>query len=172
MNAFKILVISIFFFCLCACDDISTNGGSSNIDTTTVKAQVSTTPTKKNADAPISIEAIEKSGQVVSVTTFNNEIKSAQDSDWTKSPVLVALKFGGESMDCRKKTIDLESASGENFNQLLVTITEDGLLDDSFKGSMLIMRLSNNNGLWQIKKATRAWNCYRGHKEFNSEPCN
>ncbi len=174
MHSLKILFFSFLFIYLSACDVSTTEGGSTTIDTTTVKAQVSTSANKEEKKPSNSIASIEKNGQVVAVTTFNNEIKSAQKegSEWTQSPVLVALKFGGESMDCRKKTIDLEAPNGENFDQLLVTIKDDGLLDDSVKGSMLIMRLEKANGLWQISKATRSWNCYRGHKDFNAEPCN
>jgi len=148
------------------------------VDTTkTITAQLNT-PDAKEASVDQneqSIEELEKVGQVMAVSSFNRKIANGTSlgADWTSSPILVALKFAGEDMDCRKKTIDIEAPSAEDYDNLTVKITDEGYLDDSIAGGLIILRMEKKEGVWEIKKATQCWKCWkgRGHQDFSSEPC-
>ena len=168
-----LIVLCLFLF---SCDEVATTSDEQS-NTSTVNAQV-TTPVKPEAKGPdakvVKPEQLEKEGQVVAFSSFNTKVQQASSEEWVKSPFQVALKFGGDQMFARKKVISAESLSGgETFDKLLVTIEEEGLLDDSIKGSMLILRLEQKGELWLVNKATRVWKCWpnRGHVEYNSEPC-
>ncbi len=170
------LILFIFCFFVCSCDEVATTSND-QANTSTVNAQV-TPPEKPAPKSPaakvVKPEQLEREGQVVAFSSFNTKVQQASSEEWVKSPFQVALKFGGDQMFARKKVISAESLSGgEVFNKLLVTIEEEGLLDDSIKGSMLILRLEQKGELWLVNKATRVWKCWpnRGHVEYNSEPC-
>jgi len=161
-------------FCLCilslsflACDEITESGSS-----TTTQSGVANQPTPEtNAKSALKLE---KLGQVVSCTSINKKIAEAGDATWVNSPFQVALQFAGDQMESRKKVVSAESTiSGERFDELIVTVEEEGLLDDSIGGSMLIMRMEKKGATWEVTKASRVWKCWpgRGHVQYNSKPC-
>ena len=165
-----ILWLFVLSFSILSCDEIADNG---NTETKNAQAGVtSQTPSKTNTE--ISPQKLEKLGQVVSCNAINKKIAEAADATWTKSPFQVALKFAGDQMESRKKVIVAESLSGgENFDQLIITVEEDGLLDDSVGGSMLILRMEKKGTTWDVTKASKVWKCWpgRGHVGYSSEPC-
>lgn len=122
----------------------------------------------------VDIEAVEQKGQTMSFSDFNQEVvlAMAQKAAWVNSPLLLALKFVGADMETRKKSISVEKLDAAN--QVRVTIQDDGYLDDSIRGGIVILRMAKSDQLWQIKKASQAWNCWqgRGHEDFSTEPCN
>ena len=171
----SILPLFMLCFFIISCDEVVDNG-SSNMNTSTVNAQVNEPQPSppKGQVTTISPKDLEKVGQVVSCSSINKKIKEAVNAAWVSSPFQVALKFGGDQMEARKKVISAESLSGgERFDKLLVTIEEEGLLDDSISGSMLILRMERKGAVWNVNKATRVWKCWpnRGHVVYNSTPC-
>ncbi len=92
---------------------------------------------------------------------------------WTRSPLLVTLKFLGETCSCSSRRIDLKSTP-ERFADATVTMTDQGYLDDSVRGYQYHVVLAKlPGGPWQLRRATRAWNCWRGrgHEGFSTELC-
>lgn len=177
------LLVSFLFLFFLACEPSSSSNssyqeGEAQKDTNTIgntnkQPAKKTVPVNKKPD----LGDLEKVGQTMSTTKFNEEIATARESgkEWTGSPITVALKFAGEGLDSRKKSIDIESLSGgEVFNKVVVSITEDGFLDDSIRGAMVILRMEENNGFWSITSAKKVWRCWenRGHTAYNSDPCN
>lgn len=159
------------------CDDAGTSNVQQHIDTTkTIGSQVNPPSAATTTAQKVDTYAIEQKGQTMAVSSFNQSVVAAmsKEESWVNSPILVALKFCGEDMECRKKSIELESTKpGESFDDLRVVITEEGYLDDSLNGSMVILQVSKTGGMWQIKKATQAWTCRqgRGHVDYSAEPC-
>lgn len=177
MKCASFLFISLFFLVFSACEPTGSSSNSGGTDTDTTTAPVSPEPEKT---VPVNVKPniadLEKVGQTMSVAAFNDEVAKGRENGaaWTGSPLTVALKFAGEGFDCRKKNVDVESLSGgEVFDKVLVSITEDGFLDDSLRGSMVILRMEQVNGFWKITSAKKVWRCWenRGHTAFNSEPC-
>ena len=168
----KLLLPLALLVLFCACDPAS----PPSEQPPTANGQVSPPPTQETTTEQ-SPEEIEAGGQVVSFSEFNSEIADARENgeSWTGSPLSIALEFVGAAMESREKAVHAKSLSGgESFNKVLVSVMEDGYLDDSLRGSMTILRMENNNGYWQITSAKKAWRCWegRGHERYSSEPCN
>ena len=157
----RLLIVLCFPLMLFSCEEVSEQSVTSPISST----QPST---------PLELE---KTGQVMAFSSFNTLVRSAseQNAKWTKSPLIVALHFTGSDMTSKNKKVTAESLSGgESFDKVLVSVEEDGLLDDSIRGTITILRLELIDSVWQISKATRLWKCWkdRGHETYSTEPCN
>ncbi|MCA9779310.1 MAG: hypothetical protein KC800_21435 [Candidatus Eremiobacteraeota bacterium] len=111
----------------------------------------------------------------LSVETFNAqtaEAHSTGSADWPQSCLLVALRFVGDRDVC-SRTIEI-SSKPERFEQAEVTITEEGLLDDSVDGHRHRLTLhKTSEGYWVLDSAQRSWKCVsgRGHTGYSCEPC-
>ncbi len=166
----KLFWLCILCFSILSCDEIADSGNAG-----TVNAQAGTssqTPSTTKTD--ISPQKLEKVGQVISCSSINKKIEDAAGTEWVSSPFQVALQFAGDKMESRKKVVAAESLSGgENFDTLIVTVEEDGLLDDSVGASMLILRMNKKGPAWEVTKASKVWKCWpgRGHVGYSSEPC-
>ena len=89
----------------------------------------------------------------------------------TTDPVLVALKEIGVSSESRKVTIVREIT---NLNQAIVTITREGIQDDSIGGFRSRVTLQKDgNGDWIIKAIQRSQKCQpgRGSQTYGSSSC-
>jgi hypothetical protein len=96
---------------------------------------------------------------------------ASKGESWARSAILVALKLVGEEIECSSRVIEVKSPP-EEFASATITITDQGLLDDSVKGYKYRLRLEKRpDRTWRITEALKAWNCYRGHKDFSTEPC-
>ncbi len=181
MKYATLLLCSICFL-LAACTDPTPATSTASENTVNEPAPVNVPINQPGPDtAPKGItmndlQAWEKSGQVMAFSSFNTELKKAHKdgADWTKSPLLVALQFAGPEMSSRVKTVRAESTSGgESFTKLLVYVEEDGYLDDSVRGRMILLRMESTGQQWQLTKATQVWKCWknRGHEDYSSTPC-
>ncbi len=117
-------------------------------------------------------------GKELNVDAFNKSIIVADDAkdNWVTSPFLIALQYTSDQLESESKKIEVIAAGPESQNEIILTITEDGLLDDSVKGSLTILKLLRANNLWQIEKAGQLWECWPDRnglaKGFSTEPCN
>ncbi len=168
----------IFLLTFLACETSGTNSGNSkpNAGTDSKPPITNTLGETVPINQKPGLADLEKVAQVMSTSNFNEEAAAARENgeSWTGSPITVALRFAGEEFDSRTKNIDVESLSGgESFDKVLISITEDGFLDDSIRGSMVILRMESVNGFWNITSAKKVWRCWenRGHVAYNSEPC-
>ncbi len=113
----------------------------------------------------------------LNVDAFNKSIIVADDAKegWAKSPFMIALEYTGDQLESESKKIEVVAPGPENRDQVIITITEDGLLDDAMKGSLTILKLLQKNNLWQIEKAGQLWECWpdrsKSPKGFSTEPC-
>jgi len=116
-------------------------------------------------------------GQKLNVDAFNKSIIVADDAkdDWVFSPFLIALQYTSDQLESASKKIEVVAAGPESQDEIIVTITEDGLLDDAMKGTLTILKLLRKDKLWQIEKAGQLWECWPGRNEgkqgFSTEPC-
>jgi len=164
----KLFWLCILCFSIISCDEIANSGNSGN-GKQGVSGQTPPATTRN-----ISPQELEKLGQVVSTSSINTKMADAGNATWVSSPFQIALQFAGDQIESRKKVVTAESFSGgENFDKLIVTVEEEGLLDDSVKGTMLILRMEKKGSAWEVTKASRVWRCWpgRGHVSFSSEAC-
>jgi hypothetical protein len=109
----------------------------------------------------------------IAVAGFN-EYAERDDAAWTRSPLLVAVRFLGlESRQAAKASIDVET-SPEGGDEASVTVTLDGLLDDSVRGVRTFLTLDRQaEGSWRLRSARQQQRCWpkRGHQGFSTARC-
>lgn len=121
-------------------------------------------------------EQTELLGKTLDFEEFNEKVKAAHQGkeEWVSSPLSVTLKFTGADMDSNIKSVrSRKLGPGESIQDVIVTVEEEGLMDDSVSGSITMVRMKKEEDVWQIYKATRAWKCWkgRGHETYSGEPC-
>ena len=109
----------------------------------------------------------------IAVTEFNQYVERA-DAAWTRSPLLLTIEFLRiESPEAATTAIDLET-SPEGANEASVTVTLDGLLDDSVRSVRTFLTvLRQPDETWRLKSARREQRCWpdHGHQNFSPAPC-
>jgi hypothetical protein len=115
---------------------------------------------------------------VISVTEFT-EYQDATDPAWADSPARIALEFLdlGDPSDPDQgafTTTVVQEASPEGGEQAEVTVTLEGLLDDSVQAIRYALKFQKDaDGAWRLASATWAQRCApgRGHQDFSLELC-
>ena len=101
------------------------------------------------------------------------DASAARGAAWTKDPLRIALTLldAGDAPEVRLERRD-ESAEGAE--RTTVTLTEDGLADDSVRGSRseLVMTLQED-GSWRVESFERGYRCWRGEntENYTAESC-
>jgi hypothetical protein len=72
--------------------------------------------------------------------------------------------------------VDIELLSGPNVeapDQVMVTVTAGGLLDDSVAGIRYRFDIELQNGQWEIQRAGQQFRCQpgRGHQDWSDDTC-
>ena len=109
----------------------------------------------------------------MTVARFNDYVESS-DAAWTRSPLLMAIEFLDVAIpEAARTSIDLER-SGEGEDEASVTVTLDGLLDDSVRSVRTVLALERQaDETWRLRSARREQRCWpeRGHEEWSPAPC-
>lgn len=101
--------------------------------------------------------------------SFQDEV----DARWERSPVLLAGEFLRlDESDAFRTSVDAD-AGPEATGPATVTVTLDGLQDDSVAAERYVLELSRSDDAWALESATWAQRCQagRGHQAFTPEPC-
>jgi hypothetical protein len=102
---------------------------------------------------------------------FNAWIDGASHPD--DLPRLLTQAFA--NTEARNVSFAVNYASGEAPVAATVTVTLDGLLDDSVRGEehVLAFRRDPESRRWRLDKATSKVRCHpgRGHADFSTAPC-
>jgi hypothetical protein len=115
---------------------------------------------------------------VISVTEFT-EYQDASDPNWADSPARIALEFldlgdpSGPDQGAFTTTV-IQEANPEGGEQAEVTVTLEGLLDDSVQAIRYVLKFQKDaDGAWRLASATWAQRCApgRGHQDFSTELC-
>jgi len=174
-NAILLITFLAFFV---SCEETTVgNNSNTNIVATDVPPNNKSSNTEENDpnnDIDVKVEGLGKDLDFSEFNTLILESKKAGE-EWVASPLSIMLKFTGAGMDSNVKSIRSKKLSpGESINEVMVTVEEDGLMDDSVSGTMSFLRMKKTDGVWQVYKATQAWKCWkgRGHETYGVEPCN
>lgn len=108
-----------------------------------------------------------------------NEYVDATGPEWAESPARMALEFldlGDPSdPDTGAFTVTVvQEASPEGGDRAEVTVTMEGLLDDSVQAVRYVLRFQKGGqDSWTLGSATWSQQCApgRGHQDFGLEPC-
>jgi hypothetical protein len=115
---------------------------------------------------------------MISVAAFNEHV-DVTDPAWEDSPARIALAFLdlGDPSDPDRgafTTTMLREANPESGDRAEVTVTLEGLFDDSVQAVRYVLRFQKDgDGSWTLASATWAQRCApgRGHQDFGLEPC-
>jgi len=111
---------------------------------------------------------------IIDPAAFNKSVISAWGESWTSDPVTVSLKFTGP-FEGLTQSIERMNDSAESPETTTVTITSEGLLDDSVMGEKFLLKLKRTgHGAWLIESAGKKVKCWpgRGHQDYSNKPCN
>lgn len=104
---------------------------------------------------------------------FVNASAARARNGWAQSPINTAARFlSVVGLDARVSAITVPSA--ELGRRAVVTITQEGLLDDSVRAVRYRLVLRRRaDGTWRIFSAVRTQRCWagRGHEDFSDELC-
>lgn len=115
--------------------------------------------------------------QNVDINQINQTIDQAarRGNDWVKSPMQILTRLTGDFSEMKNRTIELTTPTGEASGEILVTIINDGLLDDSVRSEKYMYKLEKTSGsIWKVTSAQKSWQCQqnRGHQDFSAVLCN
>ena len=111
-------------------------------------------------------------GGVVSVNGFRT-FQDNVDEHWEGSAAMAAAEFLRlDERTAVRTTID-GKASSEGTGPQTVTVTLDGLLDDSVRTERWTLGFEQEGETYRLTAALREQRCQRGrgHQEFAAEPC-
>ena len=111
-------------------------------------------------------------GGVVSVNGFAG-FQDNVDEHWERSATMAAAEFLRlDERTASRTTID-GKASAEGMGPQAVTVTLDGLLDDSIRAERWTLAFEPEGETYRLTAALRELRCQRdrGHQEFSAEDC-
>ena len=101
------------------------------------------------------------------------EYAKAVDENWERSPVMAAGEFLHlEDRTAARTTVE-GVASPEGSGPQTVTVTLDGLLDDSVRSERWVLEFVPDDDVYRLTEAKWSQRCQvgRGHQDFSSQPC-
>jgi len=107
-----------------------------------------------------------------SVSEFDDYAK-AVDEDWERSPVMAAGEFLQLDDRTAARTTVEGVASAEGTGPQTVTVTLDGLADDSVRSERWRLTFEPDGDVYRLTEARWSQRCQagRGHQDFTPEPC-
>jgi hypothetical protein len=108
----------------------------------------------------------------VSVVEFA-EYQDGLDERWEASAELTAAEFLRLDARTAVRTTIAGAGVGEGAGARTVTVTFDGLLDDSVRAERWTLVFEPEDGGYRLASAVRTLRCQpgRGHDDFTPEPC-
>jgi hypothetical protein len=108
----------------------------------------------------------------VSVAEFDSYARKV-DKPWERSPVLLAGEFLRLDRTQAARTTVESRAPAEGAGSATVTVTLDGLQDDSVAAERYVLGLRRDGEDWRLTSAMWAEACQtgRGHEGFSTELC-
>lgn len=108
----------------------------------------------------------------IAVEDFNRFI--SRHADLARSPIRATIEFVRlKDPRALTTTVRARAARLENPNEVRVTLTEDGLPDDSIRAVRYVLEFRRSGRRWRLESARRTQRCQprRGHQGFSARPC-
>ena len=93
---------------------------------------------------------------------------------WAKDPYQIAVKLAGDFSDTLTRTIEMSVPQIEGSSRMTITVTDDGVADDSTRSIRhRIELIRDESGDWNLSRAGRSWKCQqgRGSQSFTTAKC-
>jgi hypothetical protein len=110
----------------------------------------------------------------IPVDEFNGFVEQARPA-FATSALRTAIEFAnaGQGQAAKTSVTASEGAEG-NSDEASVTVTREGLADDSVRAVRYVILLDRNgDGTWSVRSAQRLQRCHqgRGHQDFSPQLC-
>lgn len=117
-----------------------------------------------------------RSYENLDIASYNRTIINAsrRNETWVRSPMEVAVRLAGDFTEMKNRTMEFKYPSAEETNAMTLTVTNEGLLDDSVRAERYVFDLKKDSrGVWTVTSAQKSWSCWqnRGHQDFSAVPC-
>jgi hypothetical protein len=101
------------------------------------------------------------------------DFAASVDETWEKSPALAAGEFLRLDQTTATLTTIAARSGPEGMGPVEVTVTLDGLLDDSIRSERWQLTFAPEDSTYRLSEARWAQRCRhgRGHTAFSAEPC-
>ncbi len=95
------------------------------------------------------------------------------DEDWERSPAMAAAEFLRLDERTASRTTVEAKAGAEGTGPHTVTVTLDGLADDSVRAERWSLAFEQDDGMFRLTTALREQRCQpdRGHRSFSADDC-
>ncbi len=109
----------------------------------------------------------------VDIKEYNDRIEEwkTRKERWTDDPILITRELFRIDDPERKTIIDFETKTVDN---VTVTLTQEGLSDDSVDGEKRIIEFKKVNDSWtitQIRLGFKCWKSRGGHTNYSGDIC-
>jgi hypothetical protein len=126
------------------------------------------------AQSPPRVPEPDEGTGALPVEDFNDFVEEARPA-FATSALRTAIEFAhaGEGQAARTTVFASEGAEG-NSDEASVTVTRDGLADDSVRAVRYVIVLDRNgDGTWSVRSARQLQRCHlnRGHQDFSPQLC-
>jgi len=106
------------------------------------------------------------------IKKYNDRITEwkTRGEEWTNDPILITRELFRSDAPERKTIITFESKA---FDRVTVTLTQEGLSDDSVDGEKRIIEFEEINNSWTIRQIRLGFKCWksRGHTNYSGDLC-
>jgi hypothetical protein len=106
------------------------------------------------------------------IKNYNDRISNGHlnKEQWTVDPILIVRELFKSDDFERKIIIDFE---GKSKDEIVITLTREGLEDDSVDGEKRIIEFEKENNLWTIRTIKLGFKCWksRGHTNYSGDLC-
>jgi hypothetical protein len=101
------------------------------------------------------------------------EHQESVDEPWEGTPAVAASEFLRLDQRTAATTTIRQSTAGEGTGPATVTVTLDGVFDDSVRAERWTLVFEPEGEVYVLGSARRAQRCQpaRGHQDFSPEPC-
>jgi hypothetical protein len=105
-------------------------------------------------------------------TAYNERIAQGNltGEHWAQDPLAIVNELFQSDEFARKVTLDVDRKSSD---EMIVTLTREGLEDDSLNGEKRTIEFEKRNGLWTIRNIQLRFKCRknRGHTHYSGDFC-
>jgi hypothetical protein len=106
---------------------------------------------------------------------YNEEIQEgyAAGGEWCNDPLLIVHKLLLSKSNQEGNPYFKIEGKADAVNHMTLTVTQEGVMDDSVNGEKRIISFIFQNGKWRISQIKVGFKCFRnrGHDNYSGQAC-
>jgi hypothetical protein len=110
------------------------------------------------------------------IEAYNKKIEegNVKNENWTAKPLLIVHQLFVSGSNPEGKPYLMIEQKMDSADHVTLTITQEGVIDDSVSGEKRVINFTLKNGMWTITQIKVGFKCHRnrGHTNYSGQPCN